>query len=158
MLEPFLNVLSDSKQLQLTVREQQWHQVNGWLYKQRVEWDWSVGSGLCPHLTTPGSSGTLGLFIQLVTTEKKSTCIHSLLCVWDLQSDENLCVCVFNEYIWMCFVCVRHRWVFVEGSVQWGGCFDHWECGTVETEGLGDGISEEGVEQDLSSMSKQAHK
>ncbi len=36
-----------------------------------------------------------------------------------------VCVC-FNEYIWMSFICVRHRWVFVEGSVQWGGCFDHW--------------------------------
>lgn len=105
MLEPFLNVLSDSKQLQLTVREQQWHQVNGWLYKERVEWDWSVGSGLCPHLTAPGSSGSLGLFIQLITTEKKTLAFTPCF-VFERPAERWKFVCVFLMNIYECVLFV----------------------------------------------------
>lgn len=126
MLEPFLNVLSESKQLQLTVREPQWHQVNGRLYKKEI---WMglfsrLGAPPTPHSHTRKLNNT-GPFYSAQNNSRGNKKHWRSLCLRLTCRVMKVCVC-FNEYICTSFICVRHRWVFVEGSVQWGGCFDHW--------------------------------
>ncbi len=125
MLEPFLNVLSESKQLQLTVREPQWHQVNRRLYKKEI---WMglfsrLGAPPTPHSHTRKLNNT-GPFYSAHNNSRGKKNRRSL-CLRQTCRVMKVCVCVLmNIYERVLFA--RHRWVFVEGSVQWGGCFDHW--------------------------------